>query len=195
MLEFLAAYVPLLGLLIFGNIENLVIASQGVVAGAKPRRLGFLSILCVILWLLIGTFGTQIAIQYSDVIEFIGGFAIFALGIQAMWDSRKDVEEEEEVIDGYVEKKSTAGGEFREFLGLLLLGNIENLILASQGVVAGLNPLVVGILSLIFVVMWLAIGTYGTKVAIKYANYITFIGGLAIFILGVQSMLQAVHML
>ncbi len=195
MLEFLAAYVPLLGLLIFGNIENLVLASQGVVAGAKPRRLGFLSILCVILWLLIGTFGTQIAIQYSDVIEFIGGFAIFALGIQAMWDSRKDVEEEEEVIDGYVEKKSTAGGEFREFLGLLLLGNIENLILASQGVVAGLNPLVVGILSLIFVVMWLAIGTYGTKVAIKYANYITFIGGLAIFILGVQSMLQAVHML
>ena len=47
MLEFLAAYVPLLGLLIFGNIENLVLASQGVVAGVKPKRLGLLSILFV----------------------------------------------------------------------------------------------------------------------------------------------------
>lgn len=195
MLEFLAAYVPLLGLLIFGNIENLVLASQGVVAGAKPRRLGMLSILCVILWLLVGTFGTQVAIQYSDVIEFIGGLAIFILGIQSMWDSKKDVEFDEEVIDEYVEEKdsSTGGGEFKEFLGLLLLGNIENLILASQGVVNHLNPLIVGILSLCFVVMWLLIGTYGTKIAIKYANYIVFIGGLAIFLLGVESMLEAVH--
>lgn len=86
-------------------------------------------------------------------------------------------------------------GEFREFMGLLLLGNIENLILASQGVVLGLNPFIVGILSLIFVIIWLFIGTVGTKVALKYANYITFVGGLAIFLLGLQSMLQAVHIL
>lgn len=86
-------------------------------------------------------------------------------------------------------------GEFREFFGLLLLGNIENLILASQGVVLGLNPLVVAILSIIFVILWFAIGTFGTRVAIKYANIITFIGGLAIFILGLQSMLQALHLI
>lgn len=86
-------------------------------------------------------------------------------------------------------------GEFREFFGLLLLGNIENLILASQGVVLGLNPLIVGILSIIFVIMWFAIGTYGTKVALKYANAITFIGGLAIFILGLQSMLGALNLI
>ncbi len=86
-------------------------------------------------------------------------------------------------------------GEFKEFFGLLLLGNIENLILASQGVVLGLNPLIVGILSIIFVIMWFAIGTYGTKVALKYANAITFIGGLAIFILGLQSMLGALNLI
>ncbi len=195
MLEFLTAYVPLLGLLIFGNIENLVLASQGVVAGVKPKRLGLLSILFVIMWLLIGTFGTQIAIQYSDIIEFIGGLAIFVLGIQAMVDSRKDVKEEEEIIDEYGENKNSSGGEFRDFIGLLLLGNIENLILASQSVVDGLNPVIVMILSLLFVIMWLFIGTYGTKIAIKYANHITFIGGLAIFILGLQSMFEAVHIL
>lgn len=195
MLEFLAAYVPLLGLLIFGNIENLVLASQGVVAGVKPKRLGLLSILFVLMWLLIGIFGTQIAIQYSDIIEFIGGLAIFILGIQAMLDSRQDVEEEEEIIEEYVDNKNSSGGQFKDFIGLLLLGNIENLILASQSVVDGLNPVIVIILSLTFVIMWLIIGTYGTKVAIKYANYITFIGGLAIFILGIQSMLEAVHII
>lgn len=86
-------------------------------------------------------------------------------------------------------------GEFREFIGLLLLGNIENLILASQGVVLGLNPVVVGILSLIFVIIWLAIGNFGTKAAIKHANIITFVGGLAIFVLGIQSMLSALHLI
>ncbi|MDO5848654.1 MAG: hypothetical protein Q4P18_03905 [Methanobrevibacter sp.] len=106
MLEFLAAYLPLLGLLIFGNIENLVLASQGVVAGAKPLRLSILSILCVILWLIVGTFGTQIALQYSNIIEFIGGLAIFVLGIQAMLDARKDVETEEEIIEEYVEERN-----------------------------------------------------------------------------------------
>lgn len=106
MFEFLVAYLPLLGLLIFGNIENLVLASQGVVSGAKPIRLGLLSILCVIMWLIIGTFGTQFAIQYSDAIEFIGGLAIFILGIQAMIDSRKDVKEEEEIIEDYVDERN-----------------------------------------------------------------------------------------
>lgn len=106
MLEFLAAYLPLLGLLLFGNIENLVLSSQGVVAGAKPLRLFLLSLLCVILWLVVGTFGTQYALQYSDVIEFIGGFAIFALGIQAMVESKKDVKEEEEIIEEYVEEEN-----------------------------------------------------------------------------------------
>lgn len=86
-------------------------------------------------------------------------------------------------------------GEFREFFGLLLLGNIENLILASQGVVLGLNPLIVAILSVLFVIMWFAIGTFGTRVALKYANIITFVGGLAIFILGLQSMLAALHLI
>lgn len=105
MFDFLVAYVPLLGLLIFGNIENLVLASQGVVAGVKPLRLALLSILCVILWLVVGTLGTQYALEYSDIIEFIGGFAIFILGIQAMLDARKDVEEEEEIIEEYVDKR------------------------------------------------------------------------------------------
>ena len=46
-------------------------------------------------------------------------------------------------------------------ISLIIFGNIENLILASQGVVYGI--------------------------------YIEFIGGLAIFILGIQSMLEAVR--
>lgn len=86
-------------------------------------------------------------------------------------------------------------GEFREFFGLLLLGNIENLILASQGVVLDLNPLIVSVLSIIIVIIWFSIGTFGTKAALKYANAITFIGGLAIFLLGLQSMLKAVHLI
>ena len=39
------------------------------------------------MWIIIGTFGTQILIQYVDFIEFIGGFAIFVLGLQAMIQS------------------------------------------------------------------------------------------------------------
>ncbi len=77
------------------------------------------------------------------------------------------------------------------FAGLIIFGNIENLILASQGAVAHVNPIILAILSLIAVSMWLAIGTFGTRVAIKYARHINFIGGLAIFILGLQSMLEA----
>lgn len=85
--------------------------------------------------------------------------------------------------------------DYAPFTGLLIFGNIENLILASQGAVAHVNPYILGILSLISVVIWLLIGTYGTKIAIKYADYIEIIGGLAIIILGIQSMLEAVGIL
>ena len=64
-------------------------------------------------------------------------------------------------------------------ISLIIFGNIENLILASQGVVKAANPLKLAIFSLIFVTCWLII--------------VEFIGGLAIFILGIQSMLEAVR--
>ena len=80
---------------------------------------------------------------------------------------------------------------YAPFTGLLIFGNIENLILSSQGAVAGVNPVTLLILSLIAVVAWLLIGTYGTKMAIKYADYIEIIGGVAIIILGIQAMLEA----
>jgi hypothetical protein len=75
---------------------------------------------------------------------------------------------------------------------LLIFGNIENLILAAQGVAAGVNPLGLAILSLIAVVFWLSLGTFGTRIAMKYARVINFIGGLAIFILGIQAMMESV---
>ena len=81
--------------------------------------------------------------------------------------------------------------ELKPFLTLILFGNIENLILAAQGVGAGVNPLGLAILSFIAVACWLLIGTLGTKVAIKYARHINFIGGLAIFILGIQAMVES----
>ena len=77
--------------------------------------------------------------------------------------------------------------EFLPFIGLIIFGNIENLILASQGVVEGVDPKILGGLSIIIVILWLFIGTVATELAIQYANYITFIGGLAIFILGVMA--------
>ena len=80
---------------------------------------------------------------------------------------------------------------YAPFTGLLIFGNIENLILSSQGAVAGVNPVTLLVLSLIAVVAWLLIGTYGTKMAIKYADYIEIIGGVAIIILGIQAMLEA----
>ena len=80
----LEQYIPFLGLIIFGNIENLVLSSQGVVAGVNPLKLAVASLFCVSMWLIIGTFGTQLLIDYSDFIEFIGGVAIFVLGAQAM---------------------------------------------------------------------------------------------------------------
>ena len=75
---------PLLGLLIFGNIENLVLGSQGVSYAVNPIALGILSLIAVIMWLLIGTYGTKVAIKYADIISFAGGFAIFVLGIYSM---------------------------------------------------------------------------------------------------------------
>lgn len=81
--------------------------------------------------------------------------------------------------------------EIKQFSALLIFGNIENLILAAQGVDAHVDPLGLACLSLIAVTCWLLIGTFGTKVAMKYARYINFIGGLAIFILGVQAMLES----
>lgn len=85
----LEQYLPFIGLIVFGNIENLVLSSQGVVAGVNPLKLGIVSILCVAMWLIVGTFGTQIFYQYVDFINFIGGFAIFALGLQAMVKSAR----------------------------------------------------------------------------------------------------------
>ena len=81
--------------------------------------------------------------------------------------------------------------EYLPFIGLIKFGNIENLILASQGSVAHVNPIILTVLSLIAVIIWLLIGTYGTKVAIEYADYIEIIGGVAIILLGMESMLKA----
>jgi putative Mn2+ efflux pump MntP len=81
--------------------------------------------------------------------------------------------------------------DYAPFTGLLIFGNIENLILASQGAVAHVNPIILSVLSLIAVIMWLLLGTYGTKIAIKYADYIEIIGGVAIIILGLESILEA----
>lgn len=78
-------------------------------------------------------------------------------------------------------------------ISLIIFGNIENLILASQGVVKAANPLKLAIFSLIFVTCWLIIGTVCTQQLEAYGIYIEFIGGLAIFILGIQSMLEAVR--
>ena len=81
--------------------------------------------------------------------------------------------------------------DYAPFTGLIIFGNIENLILASQGAVAHVNPFILGGLSVIAVIIWLLIGTYGTKIAIKYADYIEIFGGVAIIVLGVESMLEA----
>lgn len=80
----LEAYLPFIWLIIFGNIENLVLSSQGVVAGVNPLKLSIMSIISVSIWLIIGTFATRMLINYVDFIDFIGGLAIFILGAQAM---------------------------------------------------------------------------------------------------------------
>lgn len=80
----------------------------------------------------------------------------------------------------------------KHFSVLLVFGNIENLILAAQGVGAAVNPLGLAILSLLAASCWLIIGTFGTKLALKYAKYINFIGGFAIFVLGIQAMMESI---
>ena len=80
----LSSYIPFLGLLIFGNIENLILASQGVVVGVDAKKLAIISIIAVSMWLIIGTLATSFAIQYANVIDFIGGLAICILGAQSM---------------------------------------------------------------------------------------------------------------
>jgi hypothetical protein len=82
--------------------------------------------------------------------------------------------------------------DIKQFSILILFGNIENLILAAQGVDAHVDPVGLAALSLTAVICWFLIGTFGTKMAMKYARYINFIGGLAIFILGVQAMLESI---
>ncbi len=81
--------------------------------------------------------------------------------------------------------------EFLPFLGLLIFGNIENLILSSQAVVKKKNVLTISIVSIAIVIIWFIIGTVLTEEAMKYSNIIDFIGGLAIFILGLQSVIEA----
>ena len=83
--------------------------------------------------------------------------------------------------------------EFIPFVGLIIFGNIENLILASQGVVNGVNPKILGLLSIIAVIIWLFIGFVAADIAMQYSRYIMFIGGLAIVILGIISIRDAVH--
>ena len=87
----LEQYLPFVGLIIFGNIENLVLSSQGVVAGVNPLKLGIASFICVILWLTIGTVATSVLIDYVSFFDFIGGLAIFILGLQAMVESIRGV--------------------------------------------------------------------------------------------------------
>ena len=84
-------YMPFMWLIIFGNIENLILASQGVVNGVNPKVLGALSIIVVIIWLILGTVLTDIAMQYSNIITFIGGLAIFILGIQSVYGGVKNI--------------------------------------------------------------------------------------------------------
>lgn len=88
----LEQFLPFVGLIIFGNIENLILASQGVVQGANPKILGGLSIICVIIWLTIGTLATEVAIQYANYITFIGGLAIVILGVQAIHGAVQNLE-------------------------------------------------------------------------------------------------------
>ena len=85
--------------------------------------------------------------------------------------------------------------DYAQFSTLLIFGNIENLILASEGATAHVNPVILLMLSLIAVIIWYLLGTYGTKMAIKYADYIEIIGGIAIILLGIEAMLEGVGIL
>ena len=46
---FIEEYKPFLGLLIFGNIENLVLSAQGVIEGANPFLVAAASICIVVI--------------------------------------------------------------------------------------------------------------------------------------------------
>ena len=96
----LEQFLPFVGLIIFGNIENLILASQGVVQGANPKILGGLSIICVIIWLFIGTAATEVAIQYANYITFIGGLAIVILGIQSIQGAVNNLRKKNGEING-----------------------------------------------------------------------------------------------
>ena len=85
----LEEYLPFIGLLVFGNIENLILASQGEVKKANVLSLSIMSIMIVIAWFIIGTILTDEAMKYSNIIDFIGGLAIFILGIQAVYEAYK----------------------------------------------------------------------------------------------------------
>ena len=84
---------PFVWLIIFGNIENLILASQGVVGGVNPKVLGGLSIIIVILWFIIGYVAADIAIQYSNAITFLGGLVIVILGIIAIRDAVRNIKQ------------------------------------------------------------------------------------------------------
>jgi putative Mn2+ efflux pump MntP len=90
MKNMLEEYLPFLGLLIFGNIENLILASQGEVKKANVLSLSIMSIIIVVLWFIIGTVLTEQAIRYSNIIDFIGGLVIFILGIQSIVEVYKN---------------------------------------------------------------------------------------------------------
>ena len=49
-------YAPFTGLLVFGNIENLILASQGAVAHVDPFILSGLSLIAVVIWLFISKY-------------------------------------------------------------------------------------------------------------------------------------------
>ena len=53
--------------------------------------MGGLSIIIVIIWMILGTVLTDAAMQYSNVINFIGGLAIFILGIQPVFGGVKNI--------------------------------------------------------------------------------------------------------
>lgn len=77
------------------------------------------------------------------------------------------------------------------FWALIIFGNIENLILASQAATSHVNQIIVLLLTLICVIAWLLLGKYATKFAIKYSEEIEIIGGVAIILLGIEAMLEA----
>lgn len=77
------------------------------------------------------------------------------------------------------------------FWALIIFGNIENLILASQGAASHVNQVILLILTLICVIIWLLLGKYATKFAIKYADEIEIIGGVAIILLGIEAIMEA----